>query len=160
TLDQLIPATGLELNEALRYALQIAEALITAHASGIVHRDLKPSNVMVSEGGLVKVLDFGLAKLAEQADRGVSYRVSLTWTNSGPHRQEGEILGTDAYMSPEQAEGKKTDGRSDIFSFGSVLYEMVTGQKAFQGDSKTSTRAAIVKQEPKPIREISSIVLR
>ncbi len=156
TLDQLIPPTGLDLNEALCYALQISEALISAHAVGIVHRDLKPSNVMVSERGLVKVLDFGLAKLAEQADRGVSYRVPSPRTNGGPYTQEGEILGTDAYMSPEQSEGKKTDTRSDIFSFGSVLYEMVTGQKAFRGDSKTSTRVAIIKKDPKPICEIST----
>ncbi len=143
TLDQLIGRKGLKLSEALRYGVQIADALSRAHAAGIVHRDLKPGNIMVDEHGLVKVLDFGLAKLTEPAfGEGESTRTLK------PATEEGTILGTVAYMSPEQAEGKSLDARSDIFSFGALLYEMITGRKAFQKESKTSTLAAILVQEP------------
>ena len=151
TLGQLIPRRGMELNEVLKYAIQIADALAKAHAARIVHRDLKPGNIMVSEGGLVKVLDFGLAKLTERPQVG---EAESTGTLQ-PQTEEGMILGTASYMSPEQAAGKPVDLRSDIFSFGSVLYEMVTGQRAFQGDSKMSTLAAILNQEPKSAREIA-----
>ncbi len=123
-LDRLIPRHGMRLNDALKYAVQIADALARAHAAGIVHRDLKPGNIMVNEDGLVKVLDFGLAKLTEAAPAGDD---EATRTMR-PTTEEGKIVGTVAYMSPEQAEGKKVDARSDIFSFGSVLYEMVTGE--------------------------------
>src|SRR5450755_1233890 len=134
-LDRLIPRHGMRLNEALKCAVQIADALARAHSAGIVHRDLKPGNIMVNEHGLVKVLDFGLAKLTEATpvDGDESTRTMR------PATEEGTIVGTVAYMSPEQAEGKKVDARSDIFSFGSVLYEMVTGEKAFHGDTKAST---------------------
>jgi serine/threonine protein kinase len=151
TLAQAIPRRGLKLNEVLKYATQIADALAKAHVAGIIHRDLKPGNIMVDEGGLVKVLDFGLAKLTERPQVG-----ELESTDSmPPWTDEGTILGTAAYMSPEQAAGKPVDARSDIFSFGSVLYEMVTGQRVFQGDSKMSTLAAVLNQEPKPAIEIS-----
>ena len=151
TLGQLIPRRGLKLNDVLKYAIQIADALAKAHAAGIIHRDLKPGNIMVNEGGLVKVLDFGLAKLTERPQIGEeeSTRSIPPWTD------EGTILGTASYMSPEQAAGKLVDARSDIFSFGSVLYEMVTGQRAFQGDSKMATLAAVLNQEPKPASEIA-----
>jgi len=112
------------------------------HAVGIIHRDLKPGNIMVTEGGLVKVLDFGLAKLEAIGP--------LAATQTTKQTEEGMIVGTIAYMSPEQAEGKKVDARSDIFSFGSVLYEMITGQKAFEGDTKLSTLSAILDRDPPP----------
>ncbi len=159
TLDQLIGRKGLRLNEVLKYAVQIAGALAKAHSAGIIHRDLKPSNIMVTENGLVKVLDFGLAKLAETAT-GEFGETATVRAPEGPSTEEGTIVGTTAYMSPEQAEGKKVDARSDIFSFGSVLYEMVTGRRAFHGDSKLSTLSAILKDEPKPVSSITPDVPR
>ena len=147
TLDQRIGHRGLRLNDTLKYAVQIADALAKAHSAGIVHRDLKPTNIMVNEDGVVKVLDFGLAKLTEQI-QGDETASTATFDGEGrPITEEGVIVGTVAYMSPEQAEGKKVDARSDIFSLGSVLYEMVTGQKAFHGTSKLSTLSAILHQE-------------
>jgi Tol biopolymer transport system component/predicted Ser/Thr protein kinase len=155
TLDELIPRRGMRLNDAFKCAIQIADALARAHAVGIVHRDLKPGNVMVDEHGLVKVLDFGLAKLAEP----VGGEEAPTQT------EEGAIVGTVAYMSPEQAQGKPVDARSDIFSFGSLLYEMVTGRRAFHGDTKISTLAAIINQEPASLaaetpRDLEKIITR
>jgi Tol biopolymer transport system component len=150
TMDQLIGRKRLGLSEALKYAVQIADGLARAHSAGIVHRDLKPSNLMIDDHGLVKVLDFGLAKLAE-ISAGEFGETATVRAPEGPHTEEGTIVGTVAYMSPEQAEGKKVDARSDIFSFGSVLYEMITCRRAFHGDSKLSTLSAILKEDPKPV---------
>lgn len=145
TLDKLIPREGLATDLALKYAIQVAEALSCAHAAGIVHRDLKPSNLMVDGSGMVKVLDFGLVKLAGPAAAMEETRTMAT--------TPGMVVGTVAYMSPEQAEGKPVDARSDIFSFGSVLYEMLTGKRAFEGPSAVGLLAAVMRDDPRPLTE-------
>jgi serine/threonine protein kinase len=151
TLDEIIPRKGMKLGEALKIAVQIADALARAQSAGIVHRDLKPSNIMVDAYGLVKILDFGLAKLTEQIQGDESASTATLDVQGKPITEAGVIVGTVSYMSPEQTEGKKVDARSDIFSFGSLLYEMVTGQQAFRGDSKVSTLAALINKEPAPL---------
>ena len=153
TLDRVIPWHGFGLNETLDYGVQIADALAAAHAAGIVHRDLKPANVIVTEQGRIKVLDFGLAKLVDRPGL-AAWDDAPTATHPAPVTGHGAIVGTVAYMSPEQAEGKAVDARTDIFSFGSVLYEMVTGQRAFQGDSLLSTLTAVLREDPKPVSNI------
>ena len=154
TLQERIGCNGLRLNEVLKYAVQIADAMARAHAAGIVHRDLKPSNVMVTDDGQAKVLDFGLAKFAGQPG---SNKVDLTQTltDAEPSADEGVVVGTIAYLSPEQSQGKTVDSRSDIFSFGVVLYEMVTGLKVFRRNSMAATLSAILHEEPKPLHEIA-----
>ena len=156
TLGQLIGGKSLPLKDALDYAMQMADALGKAHAAGIVHRDLKPANVMVTDDGLVKILDFGLAKLVESAEK--SDGNVATMTAEGPVTEAGRIMGTVAYMSPEQAEGKPLDARSDIFSFGTVLYEMLTGRNPFQAGTSASTMAAVITREPTLPSEISGTV--
>src|SRR5262249_35850161 len=126
-----------------------------AHAAGIIHRDIKPGNIMATPEGRVKVLDFGLAKLVE-ASTDDSQAPTATMKGGGPGTEEGVILGTVAYMSPEQAQSVKPDARSDIFSFGAVLYEMATGRRAFSGATKISTLSAILHKEPTAVHEIAA----
>ncbi|MBN2318663.1 MAG: protein kinase [Acidobacteria bacterium] len=145
TLDARIKAGAIPVEEALKLALQIAEALEAAHDKGMIHRDLKPANIKVTPDGKVKVLDFGLAKAfaGEQGDMNLSNSPTLSQAAT----MQGVILGTAAYMSPEQARGKTVDKRTDIWAFGCVLYEMLTRQPAFQGEDVTEILAAVVKSE-------------
>ena len=152
SLDELITAEGLPLNEVLNYGIQIADALAKAHSVGIVHRDLKPSNIMVRKDGLVKLLDFGLAKV-RPAQPVFDLAAPPPET---PLTGEGTILGTLQYMAPEQLEGHEADARTDIFALGAVIYEMATGHKAFEGKSQASLIAAILEREPAPISSAGS----
>ena len=138
--------SSLPLPEALSIASQIADALEAAHEKGIVHRDLKPANIMITPSGAVKVLDFGLAKLGVGEGSGPDLSKSPTATHGGT--REGNILGTAAYMSPEQARGKPVDKRADIWAFGCVLYEMLTGRHAFGGETTSDTIAGVLDREP------------
>jgi serine/threonine protein kinase/formylglycine-generating enzyme required for sulfatase activity/predicted esterase len=153
TLDKLIPPSGMATDLALRYAIQVAEALARAHSAGIVHRDLKPANIMVDESGLVKVLDFGLAKLAAPAPGTIGDDATIA-TMAAMATTPGMIVGTVAYMSPEQAEGKRIDARSDVFSFGAVFYEMLTARRAFEGQSGAALLSAVMRDDPKPVSEV------
>lgn len=149
-LDRIIPPDGLPANVAIKYAVQIADALARAHVAGIVHRDLKPSNIMVDNSGLVKVLDFGLAKIAVLPATADNQGATMAASGTSP----GIIVGTLPYMSPEQAEGKTVDARSDVFSFGSVLYEMLTGKRAFPVPSGTALLTAVIRDDPTPVSEL------
>src|SRR5262245_12508667 len=147
TLADHLRRGPLAVDESLRLAAQIAEALQAAHEKGVIHRDLKPANIKITEDGMVKVLDFGLAKASGVASAdadGLSNSPTLRTLASSP----GMILGTAAYMSPEQAKGRPVDRRTDIFAFGCVLYEMLTGKRAFQGDDVSDTLAAVLRAEP------------
>jgi serine/threonine protein kinase len=146
-------------SEVLRLTGQIASALQAAHAQGIIHCDLKPANILVSTTGTVKLLDFGLAKQTAGTDLAQTADLSQTMGVTQP----GTIMGSPAYMSPEQAHGRPTDARSDIFSFGAVLYEMFAGRRAFSGDSVASTLGAILYRDPAPLKAppaLNAIVLK
>lgn len=155
TLAAMLPRKGFRLEEFFEIAIPLADALAAAHQQGIAHRDLKPANIMISEDGRVKVLDFGLAK-AESASstRGGTALPTRSAT------QEGHVVGTPAYMSPEQAEGKTVDARSDIFSLGIVFYEMLTGERPFHGDTAPSIVSSILKDTPRPVSELQPAMPR
>ena len=149
SLAELIPSKGVPLADALNYAQQMADALAAAHAAGIVHRDIKPANVLVTPQGQVKVLDFGLAKLVEKIDSD-----AVTLTEVAPLTKPGQVMGTVAYMSPEQASSREVDYRTDIFSLGVVLYELLTGQRPFRGTSSVDTMHAILHDPFSPIPSV------
>jgi len=151
TLTQLISQGGLDIRLALQYALQMAAALQCAHAAGVLHRDIKPGNVMLTPDGLVKVMDFGLAKVGLF---GVDGETQSRLAADDPLTEEGATLGTVAYMSPEQARGDTLNERSEIFSFGIVLYEMITGRRPFVGNNPYSTLEAICRMDPLPLGEL------
>src|SRR5256712_173440 len=152
TLAERIADGAIPLAEALLLARQIADALQAAHEQGIIHRDLKPANIKVRPDGTVKVLDFGLAKLAESSSAasgpGLALTQSPTITTPAMMTGVGVILGTAAYMAPEQAKGRAADTRSDVWAFGCVLYEMLTGRRAFDGEDISDTLAAVLRGEP------------
>nr|MBA3298252.1 serine/threonine protein kinase [Acidobacteriota bacterium] len=150
TLRERLTSAALPARKAIDYALQIAHGLAAAHEKGIIHRDLKPENLFVTRDGRLKILDFGLAKLIEPG-----------FESAGPtgvptrevHTEPGAVMGTVGYMSPEQVRGHSVDHRSDIFSFGAVLYEMLSGRRAFRGDSSADTVSAILKEDPPELSE-------
>jgi Tol biopolymer transport system component/serine/threonine protein kinase len=154
TLTELLQRNGLPLDRFFEIAIPLADAVAAAHHVGISHRDLKPANVMVSGDGRVKVLDFGLAKLQEVPDAAVTGLPTHTVT------QEGRIVGTLGYMSPEQAEGRRVDGRSDLFSLGVVFYEMLTGERPFRGDTPTALLASILRDTPPPAGSLNPAIPR
>src|SRR2546421_919994 len=154
TLAKRLEKGALPLEQVLKYGAQIADALDKAHRSGVVHRDLKPGNIMLTPTG-AKLLDFGLAKPSVPLASVATLTAAVT--QSSPMTDQGIIVGTSQYMSPEQVEGKELDGRSDIFSLGAMLYEMLTGQRAFQGKSQLSVASAILDKEPTPLNTVKPL---
>jgi serine/threonine-protein kinase len=154
TLTELLPEKGFTLEEFLEIAVPLADAVAAAHQQRITHRDLKPDNMMLGDDGRIKVLDFGLAKGAP----GVAMEVSELETEA--KTQEGAIVGTLYYMSPEQAQGKDVDARSDIFSLGVVFYEMLTGRRPFRGENPAEILSSIIKDTPQSTSELNPAVPR
>jgi serine/threonine protein kinase len=147
TLALRLARGALPLRETLKIGMEVADALDKAHRGGIVHRDLKPGNVMLTKGG-AKLLDFGLAKSAHVP---VTVASDALTSPVNPATVPGMVMGTYQYMSPEQVSGQEADARSDIFSFGAVLYEMAAGKRAFEGKSQLSVASAILEKDPEPI---------
>jgi len=156
TLDRVIPPEGLPVDRFFATAAPLSDAIGSAHQNGITHRDLKPSNIMITADGRVKVLDFGLAKLAEPAMATDEEAATSATVGAAPITEEGKVMGTVAYMSPEQAEGRMVDSRSDIFSLGIILYEMATGDRPFTGDTKMSLISSIIKDTPTSVTEMKA----
>src|SRR5215510_10604209 len=151
TLRNLVGGRDVSLDQILDLAAQVASALEAAHAAGIVHRDIKPENIMLRPDGYAKVLDFGLAKLTEPESGGDEAKTDVSWAPPDFETRTGMVLGTVNYMSPEQARGQKVDRRSDLFSLGVVLYELITGHRPFDGTTWYHTIVAITDAEPPPI---------
>src|SRR4029453_7224227 len=145
----------LTLNEIIDVAVQVARALEAAHSAGIVHRDIKPENIVVRPDGYVKVLDFGLAKLTERESSDDKDAEDISWRGQDFETQAGMVLGTVNYMSPGQARGERVDGRSDLFSLGVVLYELIAGRRPFEGKTWNHTLLAIMDTEPAPIQRFA-----
>jgi tetratricopeptide (TPR) repeat protein/predicted Ser/Thr protein kinase len=158
TLRKQIGGKALPMKDALQIATEMAEALAEAHKARVIHRDLKPDNVIVASSGHAKILDFGLAKLHEDRDDVRRSELSHLETVSGEMTREGKVLGTPAYMSPEQARGKPVDSRSDLFAFGTTLYEMATGSVPFKGKTTTDMLSAIIRDEAIPASQINAEV--
>src|ERR1700726_4521032 len=154
TLAKRLEKGPIPLDQVVKFGGQIADALDKAHRSGVVHRDLKPGNIMLTPTG-AKLLDFGLAKPLAPVTSVDTWTAAVR--QSSPITEQGAIVGTFQYMSPEQIEGKELDGRSDIFSLGAVLYEMLTGQRAFEGKSQLSVASAVLEKEPAPISSIKPL---
>ncbi len=154
TLRERLAGAALPQRKAIDYALQIARGLAAAHEKGIVHRDIKPDNIFITDDGRVKILDFGLAKLTSATDGTSQTEVPTRKVNTDP----GTVMGTMGYMSPEQLKGHPADHRSDIFSFGAILYEMLSGKRAFRGDSMAETTSAILREDPPDLSETNKTV--
>jgi len=150
TLTQTLPRNGLTTSQLLEIAIPLADAVSRAHREGITHRDLKPDNIMVDAEGRLRVLDFGLAKLQGRS----ALQTNAEAPTATAVTEEGKILGTVSYMSPEQAEGKEVDPRSDVFSLGTIIYEMASGARPFKGDTNISTIGAILKDQPVSVTEL------